>query len=162
MIIIAALAVVFVLSKSLRVVPAGSAFVIERLGRYRATVNAGLHVLAPFIDRIAFRFSLQPKEQELVDTAITHDNVPIAITTRVTWQIVDAERAAYATANVENFVLELVRMETRRWISGQPADDVRMTTRELQSAVLRGVDDAVKGVGASVTQLEVREVRRAS
>ena len=152
--------VLIVVARCLRVVPAHEAWVVERLGRYHSTIHAGLHWMTPAVDHVAKKFSLLPKEQELSDTAISRDNVPIAITTRMTWQVVDPERAAYATADVQAFTADLVRMETRRWISEQNAEDVRLTTRELQSAVLRGVAEPAEGVGVKVSELQVREVKK--
>ena len=79
----------------LTIVPDATACVVERLGRYHRTLLAGMHFLVPVIDRVAHRFSLRPQDRDLSDRCITFDNVPVSISSRVRWQILDPERAAY-------------------------------------------------------------------
>ena len=143
------------------VVPQGSAYVVERLGRYRSTLMAGVHLLVPVIDRVAFKFSLAPKEEQLTDVCITLDNIAVTVKSAFSWQIIDAERAAYATANVIEFVTTLVRTTARQWIAERRFDDVRETTRELQGFVLRSTETAAAGAGVKITAFSVRQIERA-
>ena len=77
---------VAVFSKSVIVVPNGEAWVLERLGRYDRTLPPGLHVIFPFTDRVAFRYSVQPKDEELSDQCVTRDNVPSSsLRTGIPW-----------------------------------------------------------------------------
>lgn len=120
-------------------VPAGHAFVVERLGRYHRTLPAGTHFLVPLIDRVAFRFPLTPRDAEVTETAITLDNVAVKIAANVRAQIVDPQAAAYGTADVAEFVKTIVRTHLRNEIAKRNFEDARETTRELQAAVLRAV-----------------------
>src|SRR5688500_18903725 len=142
------------------VVPQGSAYVVERLGRYRCTLPPGIHLLAPFVDRVAFRFSLAPKEEQLTDVCITLDNVTVSVKSTVSWQIAEPERAAYASANPAEFVINVVRTAARQWIGERAWKDVRETTREQQVAVLRSTGTAAAGVGVKITAFNVRQIER--
>lgn len=135
-------------------VPAGHAYVVERLGRYHRTLDAGWHMLAPVVDRVAFRFSLAPQETQFATTAISHDNVPIRFTTTVRWQIADAQLAAYGSANAKDFVTTLVESRQREWVAQHDAGDVRETSRERHSWVLRACADAARQVGVTILELK--------
>ena len=143
------------------VVPDGSAYVVERLGRYYRTLNPGLNILVPVIDRIAFRYSLLPKEEPLTDTCITRDNIAITISTTLRWQIVDARKAAYESANVADFVTGLVRTCQRQWIAERSWDEVRENTRDLQQGVVRLAADGAAKAGAKIEKLDVQRIARA-
>jgi regulator of protease activity HflC (stomatin/prohibitin superfamily) len=149
-----------VVARSAKVVPANTAYVVERLGRYHATLTPGLHILLPFLDRIAARHSLQPREEELSDVCITLDNVTVKLTTTFTWQIVDPEKAAYAAADISDFVVGVVRSAQRQWVAGRAWDDARETTRELSAAVVRSTSQAVTPNGVQVAGFDVRRIAR--
>ncbi len=142
------------------VVPQGSAYVVERLGRYKCTLAPGIHLLAPFVDRVAFRFSLAPKDEQLSDVCITLDNVTVSVKSTVSWQIADPERAAYASANASEFVMGLVRTTARQWIAERAWKDVRETTRELQIAVLRSTESTAANAGLKIAAFNVRQIER--
>ena len=143
------------------VVPADSAYVVERLGRYRATLPPGLHFLVPFVDHIAHKFSLAPRDDEFSDVAITLDNISVSMKATVTWQITNAERAAYAVADLMNFVTSVVRNSERQWISERAWSDVRETTRDLQQAVLRSTEEPARTAGVKIVAFNVRQIDRA-
>lgn len=159
--VILAIVALVVIARSAKVVPENTAYVVERLGRYHATLTPGLHLLLPFLDRVATRHSLQPKEEELSDVCITLDNVTVRLTTTYAWQIVDPEKAAYAAADIAAFVAGVVRTAQRQWIAGRSWDDARETTRELREEVLRSASQAVTPNGVKITGFEVRRVERA-
>lgn len=158
-IVFAVLAVV-VLSKSVIVVPSGEAWILERLGRYDRTLPPGLHVILPFTDRVAFRYSVQPKDEEISDQCVTRDNVPVRVTSVVRAQIADPERAAYATANAGDSVVTLVRTHQRLRIGERSWDDVRLYPRELETAVLSTATEPATQMGVRLLALEVKNVER--
>ena len=158
---IVAVMAILVTARSLKVVPANQAWVIERLGRYHATLNAGVHVLLPLIDRIAFRFPLEPKEIELSETAITLDNVPVTITSRVRSQIIDAKRAAYAAADRDAYLAAVITNAQRHWISARKESDVRQNTRELEAEVARAAADTMERAGVRLEDVSVLRIERA-
>lgn len=143
------------------VVPRDSAYVVERLGAYRATIMAGLHVLAPFIDRIAFRYSLQPQQRELSDVCITEDNVSVNVTSSYRWRIVDPRRFAYNAADGVEFVATLVREHHRKWIGSRSLDEARESTREMEASVISSVTEALREVGAEIVSASVYTIASA-
>lgn len=147
--------------RAMTVVPDDSAYVVERLGRYARTLPAGIHFVPPFTDRVAFRYSLLPKEEELSDVCITLDNIAVSVASTFRWQIVDPQRAAYASASATDFVTGLVRSGQRQWIGERPWRDVRETTRELQQAVLRQATEPAAKAGVKIAAVDVRRIAQA-
>ena len=159
--IVFAAVVALVTFRSVIVVPNDSAYVVERLGRHRRTLGPGLHVLVPFVDRIAFRFSATPREDELTEVCITHDNVPVTVRSTLVWQIADPQKAAYETANVSELVLTVAKEAQRRLVGERSIDDVRESTRELQSAIVRAASEPAATVGVKIVSLAIQSVDRA-
>ena len=98
--ILVALLVVLVIYKTAVVVPQQSAYVIERLGRYHATLNAGFHVLVPFVDAIRYKHTL--KEQALdipAQVCITRDNVQVGVDGILYLKVLNPERASYGISD---------------------------------------------------------------
>ena len=141
-------------------VPAEGAWVVERLGRCDRTLMAGMHVLAPFIDRVAFRYSLAPVTSETSDLCITRDNVPVRVTSTVRAQIVDARQAAYAAENAGDFVTTLIGTQLRQWIGSRRWDDVRETTRELGVATLEAAEEPASRIGVRMLAVDVNGIER--
>lgn len=151
---------VVLIARTLIVVPAGSAFVVERLGRYHATLPPGLHVVTPFIDVIRFRYSLAPRDERVTDRCITLDNVPVTITSTFRWQIADAQKASYGTADVAGYARGIVQHAQRDCIGRRPWKDLRETTRELQQEVLRTVADPAAAAGVKVADHDIQQIER--
>lgn len=158
--VVIALMALAVAARSMVRVPEGSAYVVERLGRPFRTLSPGMHVLTPFIDRVAFRYSTLPRGEELSGAAVTHDNVPVRVTSTVRWRIADPRTAAYAAADVAELVRGVVMSAQRDWIAGRAWDDVRETTRELEAAVERSAA-AAEGSGVELLAVTVRAIDRA-
>ena len=159
--IVFAVFAMIVLAKTVVVVPPNEAYVVERLGRYHQTLRPGMNVLAPFVDRVAFRYTLRPQDAELTDRCITLDNVPISIATSIRWEITDPRSAAYNSPNVTEFVLELTRSRQRQWIAEHAWDDVREGTRELQSALLHAAAQPAAEAGVRIIDVHINAVTRA-
>ena len=141
-------------------VPADTAYVLERLGRYHRTLTAGTHVLAPFIDRVSFRHSLLTKFGELSDTATSLDHVSVHITSTFHWRIVDARKASYDIADPVEFVTEVLRAQQRQWIAGREWMDIRETTRQLEIDVARTAGEATLRAGVEIVEINVQSVGR--
>ena len=92
--------VLIVLLRSVRVVPQKSAFIVERLGKYQQTLEAGFHILIPFIDRVAYIHSLKETAIDVESqTCITRDNVSVEVDGILYLQVVDPKKASYGIDN---------------------------------------------------------------
>jgi len=158
--IVFAVSVVVVL-KSVIAVPERSAYVVERLGQYLTTLPSGLHVLLPLIDSVRYRFSLDPREEQISYTCITRDNVPVRLDSVVRAQIADPQLAAYASANAGDFVTTLVRTHQRQWIGEHSWEDARQSMRDLEVAVEQAASQPAASAGIKILAVELKSVERA-
>ena len=95
-----AILVIITIIKTARVVPQREQFVIERLGKYSRTLDAGFHILIPFLDKVAYRHSLKEQAVDVASqTCITRDNISVSIDGILYMQVVDARAASYGIEN---------------------------------------------------------------
>ena len=157
-ILIAALVLILllILISCIRIVPQANALVIERLGGYRGTWNVGLHIKAPFIDRVAKRVNLK---EQVVDfepqPVITKDNVTMRIDTVVFYQITDPKLFAYGVEN-PIMAIENLTATTLRNIIGDLELDQTLTSRETINTKMRAsLDVATDPWGIKVNRVEL-------
>ncbi len=148
-----------ILSACIKIVPQASAFVIERLGGYQATWSVGLHVKAPFIDRVAKRVLLK---EQVVDfppqPVITKDNVTMKIDTVVFFQITDPKLYTYGVEN-PIMAIENLTATTLRNIIGDLELDQTLTSRETINTKMRAaLDVATDPWGIKVNRVELKNI----
>lgn len=160
-ILIAALVLILllILISCIRIVPQANALVIERLGGYRGTWNVGLHIKAPFIDRVAKRVNLK---EQVVDfepqPVITKDNVTMRIDTVVFYQITDPKLFAYGVEN-PIMAIENLTATTLRNIIGDMELDQTLTSRETINTKMRAsLDVATDPWGIKVNRVELKNI----
>ena len=112
--VLVALLLLFILFKTAVVVPQQSAFVVERLGRYSATLNAGFHLLVPFVDAIRYRHSLKETAMDIpAQVCITRDNVQVGVDGILYLKVLDPERASYGISNYVFAITQLAQTTLR-------------------------------------------------
>ena len=152
----AVLIFILVLIKYIRIIPQSEQYVIERLGSYHATWGVGIHVMVPFIDRIANRISLK----ELVmnsnpQPVITKDNITMSIDTVLFFQITDAFAYTYGVNN-PLAAIENLTTTTLRNIIGDLELDETLTSRDIINSKMRvSLDEAANAWGIKVLRVEV-------
>lgn len=151
--------ILLILVSCIRIVPQANALVIERLGGYRATWGVGLHVKAPFIDRVAKRVNLK---EQVVDfdpqPVITKDNVTMRIDTVVFYQITDPKLFAYGVEN-PIMAIENLTATTLRNIIGDLELDQTLTSRETINTKMRAsLDVATDPWGIKVNRVELKNI----
>ncbi len=151
--------ILMILVSCIRIVPQATALVIERLGGYRATWGVGLHVKAPFIDRVAKRVNLK---EQVVDfepqPVITKDNVTMRIDTVVFYQITDPKLFAYGVEN-PIMAIENLTATTLRNIIGDLELDQTLTSRETINTKMRAsLDVATDPWGIKVNRVELKNI----
>ncbi|MCD7865567.1 MAG: SPFH/Band 7/PHB domain protein [Clostridiales bacterium] len=158
-VIVIVIIIVIILASCIKIVPQANAYVMERLGAYQGTWEVGLHVKAPFIDRIAKRVLLK---EQVVDFApqpvITKDNVTMRIDTVVFFQITDPKLFAYGVEN-PIMAIENLTATTLRNIIGDLELDETLTSRETINTKMRAsLDIATDPWGIKVNRVELKNI----
>ncbi len=153
------LVVIFVLFRAVRIVPQARAGVVERFGKYRATLPAGLNVVTPFVDRVRYLIDLREQVVSFPpQPVITEDNLVVSIDTVIYFQVTDPVAATYEIANYIQ-AIEQLTMTTLRNIAGGLDLEQALTSRDEINATLRGVlDEATGRWGIRVNRVELKGI----
>lgn len=151
--------ILFILITSIRIVPQAYAYVLERLGGYRATWSVGLHFKIPIIERVARKVSLKEQVVDFEPQAvITKDNVTIQIDTVIFFQITDPKQYAYGVENPIS-AIENLTATTLRNIIGDLELDETLTSRETINSKMRtSLDIATDPWGIKVNRVELKNI----
>ncbi len=148
-----------VLLSAIKIVPQRNAFIVERLGKYFATLTPGLHFLIPFIDRVRYRHSL--KEQALdvnPQMCITKDNVSVEVDGVLYFQVVDPNKASYGIEDYK-FASIQIAQTTMRSVVGRLELDKTFEEREtINASIVDAVDKASEPWGVKITRYEVKNI----
>jgi regulator of protease activity HflC (stomatin/prohibitin superfamily) len=149
--------IVFV--KTIRIVPQRSAFIIERLGKYSGTLEAGLHILVPFIDKISYKHTLKEQALDVApQTCITNDNIAVEVDGILYLQVIDPKKASYGI-NDYKFASSQLAQTTMRSVIGKLELDKSFEAREaINSEIVDAVDKASDPWGVKVTRYEVKNI----
>ncbi len=152
--------VVISLLKTACIVPQRQAFVVERLGKYSRTLEAGFHILFPFIDRIAYKHSLKEMTQDVREqTCITKDNIAIEVDGILYMQVLDAKAASYG---IENFLLaaaQLAQTTLRSEIGKIELDRTFEERESINASVINALDKASAPWGLKITRYEIANIK---
>jgi regulator of protease activity HflC (stomatin/prohibitin superfamily) len=151
--------VLVTLGRAVRIVPQAHAGIVERLGRYQRTLNAGLSLLVPFIDRLKPLIDLREQVVSFPpQPVITQDNLVVSIDTVIYFQVTDPKAATYEIANYIQGVEQLT-VTTLRNVAGAMDLEKTLTSREEINAALRGVlDEATGKWGIRVNRVELKAI----
>jgi regulator of protease activity HflC (stomatin/prohibitin superfamily) len=149
--------VVFV--RTVRIVPQKQAYIIERLGKYSTTLEAGFHVLMPFVDRVSYRHTLKEQAVDVPpQQCITKDNIAVEVDGILYMQVVDAKRASYGIDNYR-FAATQLAQTTMRSVMGKLDLDKTFEERDvINSVIVEAVDKASDPWGVKVTRYEVKNI----
>lgn len=154
-----AILVIIVIFKTAVVVPQQIAYVVERLGKYDRTLNAGFHILYPFIDRIAYRNSLKEEAIDIPEQiCITSDNVQVGVDGILYLKVLDPQRASYGVANYEFAVSQLTQTTLRSEIGKLELDKTFEARAAINAAVVAEVDKATEAWGVKVLRYEIKNI----
>ena len=153
------LVIVIVIFNTIKIVPQSYAYVVERLGAYNHTMNVGLHIMVPFIDRISNRVSLKEQVMDFKpQPVITKDNVTMQIDTVVYFQITDPKLFTYGVVRPIN-AIETLTATTLRNIIGELELDETLTSRDIINSRMRSIlDEATDPWGIKVNRVEVKNI----
>jgi regulator of protease activity HflC (stomatin/prohibitin superfamily) len=156
--VIAALAVV-ILAKTATVVPQQSAYVVENLGRYSRTLQAGFHILIPFVERIAYRHNLKEEAVDITEqVCITKDNVQVGVDGVLYMQILDASKASYGITNHRFAISQLAQTTLRSEIGKIELDRTFEERATINAHVVSELDKASAPWGVKVLRYEIKNI----
>nr|WP_245993401.1 SPFH domain-containing protein [Xylanimonas allomyrinae] len=151
--------VVTALVRAVRIVPQAVSLIVERLGRYQKTLEPGLHILVPFIDKV--RAGVDLREQVVSfppQPVITSDNLVVSIDTVIYFQVTDPKSAVYEIANYIT-AIEQLTVTTLRNVVGSMDLEQTLTSRDQINGQLRGVlDEATGRWGVRINRVELRSI----
>jgi regulator of protease activity HflC (stomatin/prohibitin superfamily) len=145
--------------KTIRIVPQKMAYIIERLGKYSTTLEAGFHILVPFLDRVAYKHTLKEQAVDVQpQQCITKDNIAVEVDGILYMQVVDPKKASYGINNYQ-FASAQLAQTTMRSVMGKLELDKTFEEREtINSAIVDAVDKASDPWGVKVTRYEVKNI----
>ena len=156
--VFAALALL-VLKKTAVVVPQQSAYVVERLGKFSSVLNAGLHILVPFIDVIRYRHSLKELAVDVPEQiCITQDNVQVGVDGVLYIKVLDAERASYGISDFQFAISQLAQTTLRSEIGRITLDRTFEERSTINISVVNELDKASTPWGVKVMRYEIRNI----
>jgi len=151
--------VLFVVYRTTLVVPQQSAFVVERLGRYHATLNAGFHLLVPFVDVIRYRHSLKESAIDIpAQVCITRDNVQVGVDGVLYLKVLNAERASYGISNYLFAITQLAQTTLRSEVGKIDLDRTFEERTTINVSVVGELDKASESWGVKVMRYEIRNI----
>ena len=158
-VLVLAFVVLVMLARTIRIVPQARAGIIERLGRYNRTLNPGLAIVVPFIDRLRPLIDLREQVVSFApQPVITEDNLVVSIDTVIYYQVTDAKAATYEIANFIQ-AIEQLTVTTLRNVIGGLALEKTLTSRDEVNQQLRGVlDEATGKWGIRVNRVELKSI----
>ena len=152
--------IIVVLVKTAVVVEQQYEYVIERLGKYRTTLEAGFHILIPFFDKVAYKRSLKEQSIDIpAQTCITADNVSMEIDGCLYLQVVNSRLSAYGIDNYHYAVAQLAQTSLRSAIGKISLDNTFEARENLNQQVVDALDEASQNWGVKVLRYEIKDIQ---
>jgi regulator of protease activity HflC (stomatin/prohibitin superfamily) len=151
--------VVLLLVKTVRIIPQARAGIVERFGKYKETLPAGLNVVVPFVDRVRYLIDLREQVVSFPpQPVITEDNLVVSIDTVIYFQVTDPVAATYEIANYIQAIEQLTMTTLRNIVGGMDLEET-LTSRDQINSGLRGVlDEATGKWGIRVNRVELKGI----
>src|ERR671918_1020128 len=157
--LLVALFALFVIYRTAVVVPQQSAYVVERLGRYHATMNAGFHILVPFVDAIRYRHTLKETAHDIAaQVCITRDNVQVGVDGVLYLKVLNPERASYGISDYLFAITQLAQTTLRSEVGKIDLDKTFEERTNINTAVVGELDKASEAWGVKVLRYEIKNI----
>src|SRR5262245_14603958 len=157
--LVLAILVAVIVARTAVVVPQQSAYVVERLGRFRGTLQAGFHILIPFIDTVRYRHSLKETAVDIpAQVCITRDNVQVHVDGVLFLKVLNAERASYGVGNYLFAISQLAQTTLRSEIGKIELDRTFEERSHINIQVVNELDKATEPWGIKVLRYEIKNI----
>ncbi|MEY2742571.1 MAG: Modulator of FtsH protease HflK [Planctomycetota bacterium] len=157
--VVIALLVIVIIAKTAVVVPQQMVYVVERLGKYSGNLDAGFHILVPFLDQIRYKHSLKESAVDVAEQiCITRDNVQVTVDGVIYMQVVDPKLASYGVSNLVWAITQLAQTTLRSEIGKIELDRTFEERGQINKAVVEELDKATGPWGVKVLRYEIKNI----
>src|SRR5512141_1551563 len=154
-----AILAIFIFAKTAIVVPQQSAYVVERLGRFAGVLDAGFHILVPFVDVIRYRHSLKEQSIDIpAQVCITRDNVQVGVDGVLYLKVLNAERASYGISDFLFAIRQLAQTTLRSEIGQIDLDKTFEMRSSINANIVSELDKATEPWGVKVLRYEIKSI----
>lgn len=158
--LIVAVVAILIIYAGIKTVPQGEHWTVERFGRYTRTLESGLRVIVPFIDRVGRKLSIMEQVLDVpAQTVITKDNAAVVADGVVFFRVDDTARAAYQVQNLEEAIVNLTTTNLRSVIGSMDLDDTLSKRAEINEILMGIIDEATNPWGVKIMRIEIRDLR---
>ncbi|SMF05534.1 Regulator of protease activity HflC, stomatin/prohibitin superfamily [Xaviernesmea oryzae] len=152
--------VILILFAGIKTVPQGYRYTVERFGRYTRTLDPGLNLITPFIERVGARMNVMEQVLDIpTQEVITKDNASVSADAVAFYQVLNPAQAAYQISNLENAIQNLTMTNIRSVMGSMDLDELLSNREVINERLLRVVDEAVGPWGIKVTRVEIKDIQ---